>query len=209
MMFHDYASPITEPIEKHWVIRHHLQKKDPSAAVSDPVEPIVYYVDNGTPEPIRSGPARRRTLVGRGLRGRRLPQRLPGAGPAGRRRPDGPALQHDPLGTPIDARLVLRGRSGRSAHGADPEGQREPRIAAGAAGHHDRQRLDVGGQHRRPATSARQAILRTRTTSPTATRRPTPRRCRWRGSGSSRPTRSDTRWASRTTSPPARTAAPR
>ena len=32
MMFHDYASPITEPIEKHWVIRHHLQKKDPSAA---------------------------------------------------------------------------------------------------------------------------------------------------------------------------------
>ncbi len=53
MMFHDYASPITEPIEKHWAIRHHLQKKDPSAAVSDTVEPIVYYVDNGTPEPIR------------------------------------------------------------------------------------------------------------------------------------------------------------
>ncbi len=54
MMFHDYASPITEPIEKHWAIRHHLQKKDPAAAVSDVVEPIVYYVDNGTPEPIRS-----------------------------------------------------------------------------------------------------------------------------------------------------------
>ena len=54
LTFHDYASPITEPIEKHWAIRHHLQKKDPSAAVSDVVEPIVYYVDNGTPEPIRS-----------------------------------------------------------------------------------------------------------------------------------------------------------
>ena len=54
LMFHDYASPITEPIEKHWAIRHHLRKKDPAAAVSDPVEPIVYYVDNGTPEPIRS-----------------------------------------------------------------------------------------------------------------------------------------------------------
>ncbi len=54
LTFHDYASPITEPIEKHWAIRHHLQKKDPAAAVSDAVEPIVYYVDNGTPEPIRT-----------------------------------------------------------------------------------------------------------------------------------------------------------
>lgn len=54
LMFHDYASPITEPIEKHWAIRHHLQKKNPGAASSEPVEPIVYYVDNGTPEPIRS-----------------------------------------------------------------------------------------------------------------------------------------------------------
>ena len=54
LMFHDYASPITEPIEKHWAIRHHLQKKNPAAAVSDVVEPITYYVDNGTPEPIRS-----------------------------------------------------------------------------------------------------------------------------------------------------------
>lgn len=53
LTFHDYASPITEPIEKHWVIRHHLQKRDPASAVSDAVEPIVYYVDNGTPEPIR------------------------------------------------------------------------------------------------------------------------------------------------------------
>jgi len=52
--FYDYASPITEPIEKRWIVRHRLVKKDPAAAVSDPVEPIIYYVDNGTPEPIRS-----------------------------------------------------------------------------------------------------------------------------------------------------------
>ncbi len=52
--FHDYASPITEPVEKRWIARHRLQKKDPSAAVSEPVKPIVYYVDNGAPEPIRS-----------------------------------------------------------------------------------------------------------------------------------------------------------
>ena len=52
--FYDYASPITEPVEKRWISRHRLQKKDPSAAVSEPVKPIVYYVDYGTPEPIRS-----------------------------------------------------------------------------------------------------------------------------------------------------------
>jgi hypothetical protein len=52
--FYDYASPITDPIEKRWISRHRLQKKDPSATISEPVKPIVYYVDNGTPEPIRS-----------------------------------------------------------------------------------------------------------------------------------------------------------
>ena len=52
--FYDYASPFTEPIEKRWLVRHRLQKRDPDAAVSEPVKPIIYYVDNGTPEPIRS-----------------------------------------------------------------------------------------------------------------------------------------------------------
>lgn len=52
--FHDYASPITAPIEKRWIVRHRLQKKDPAAAVSEAIAPIVYYVDNGAPEPIRS-----------------------------------------------------------------------------------------------------------------------------------------------------------
>jgi hypothetical protein len=54
ILFYDYASPITEPVEKRWIQRHRLEKKDPSAAVSEPVKPIVYYVDNGAPEPIRS-----------------------------------------------------------------------------------------------------------------------------------------------------------
>lgn len=52
--FYDYASPFTEALEKRWIVRHRLQKRDPSAAVSEPVKPIVYYVDNGAPEPIRS-----------------------------------------------------------------------------------------------------------------------------------------------------------
>ena len=54
MMFYDYASPFDTPIEKRWIRRHRLQKKDPSAAISEVVKPIVYYVDNGVPEPIRS-----------------------------------------------------------------------------------------------------------------------------------------------------------
>ncbi|MEO5947155.1 MAG: zinc-dependent metalloprotease, partial [Chitinophagaceae bacterium] len=52
--YYDYSTPISEPIEKMFIMRHRLKKKDPSAAISDPVKPIVYYVDNGTPEPIRS-----------------------------------------------------------------------------------------------------------------------------------------------------------
>ncbi|MEA2235959.1 MAG: hypothetical protein QOC81_683 [Thermoanaerobaculia bacterium] len=52
--FFDYASPFTGPIEKQWIARHRLVKKDPSAALSEPVEPIVYYIDPGAPEPIRS-----------------------------------------------------------------------------------------------------------------------------------------------------------
>src|ERR1043165_562074 len=52
--FADYASPFTAPLEKRWISRHRLEKKDPNAAVSEPVAPIVYYVDPGAPEPIRS-----------------------------------------------------------------------------------------------------------------------------------------------------------
>ena len=52
--YFDYSTPVTEPIEKYFIIRHRLQKKDPTLAVSEAVKPIVYYLDNGTPEPIRS-----------------------------------------------------------------------------------------------------------------------------------------------------------
>lgn len=50
----DYATPIDEPITKRMINRHRLEKVDPNAAVSEAVEPIVYYLDPGTPEPIRS-----------------------------------------------------------------------------------------------------------------------------------------------------------
>jgi hypothetical protein len=50
----DYATPVTEPIVKRFIARHRLQKKDPKAPVSEAVNPIVYYLDRGAPEPIRS-----------------------------------------------------------------------------------------------------------------------------------------------------------
>ncbi|HXL21256.1 MAG TPA: zinc-dependent metalloprotease [Candidatus Dormibacteraeota bacterium] len=50
----DYATPVSEPIVKRFIARHRLEKKDPKGAVSDPVQPIVYYLDRGAPEPIRS-----------------------------------------------------------------------------------------------------------------------------------------------------------
>jgi hypothetical protein len=52
--FYDYSTPVSEPIEKFFIARHRLKKKDPTAAMSEPVKPIIYYLDNGTPEPIRS-----------------------------------------------------------------------------------------------------------------------------------------------------------
>ena len=50
----DYATPIGQPLQKRFIARHRLEKKDPNAAMSEPVEPIIYYLDPGTPEPVRS-----------------------------------------------------------------------------------------------------------------------------------------------------------
>jgi len=52
--FMDFSAPVDQPVRKHYISRHRLQKKDPNAAISDPVEPIVYYVDPGVPEPVRT-----------------------------------------------------------------------------------------------------------------------------------------------------------
>lgn len=52
--YQDYAAPLGEDMTVRLISRHRLEKRDPSAAVSDPVEPIVYYLDPGAPEPIRT-----------------------------------------------------------------------------------------------------------------------------------------------------------
>jgi len=53
-IFFDYSNPMGTPVDTHYLMRHRLEKKDPNAAVSEPVKPIIYYVDRGTPEPIRT-----------------------------------------------------------------------------------------------------------------------------------------------------------
>ncbi|WP_299247660.1 zinc-dependent metalloprotease [uncultured Aquimarina sp.] len=50
----DYATPIQEPIVKRYITRHRLEKKNPELAISEAKEPIIYYLDPGTPEPVRS-----------------------------------------------------------------------------------------------------------------------------------------------------------
>ena len=54
MSYMDYATPIQESIVKRYIIRHRLEKKNPELAMSEAVEPIIYYLDPGTPEPVRS-----------------------------------------------------------------------------------------------------------------------------------------------------------
>ena len=52
--YQDYSTPIGESLTKRFITRHRLKKKNPGAELSEPVEPIVYYLDPGTPEPVRS-----------------------------------------------------------------------------------------------------------------------------------------------------------
>ena len=52
--FENYAALPGQPMTQRFLRRHRLQKKDPAAAVSEPVKPIIYYLDPGAPEPIRS-----------------------------------------------------------------------------------------------------------------------------------------------------------
>ena len=52
--YEDYSAPLGQPLTQRFISRHRLQKKDPAAPVGEPVTPIVYYVDRGAPEPIRT-----------------------------------------------------------------------------------------------------------------------------------------------------------
>ena len=59
--FQDFSQPFDHPLTRYLISRWRLQKKDPSAAMSEPVKPLVFYLDPAIPEPIRSA-VRRGTL---------------------------------------------------------------------------------------------------------------------------------------------------
>ncbi len=52
--FADYSQPSSVGTEVEWIRRHRIEKNNPSAALSEPKEPIVYYLDPSVPEPTRS-----------------------------------------------------------------------------------------------------------------------------------------------------------
>jgi len=52
--FMDYATPVEDEITKKYITRHRLEKIDPNLEHSEAKEPIIYYLDPGTPEPVRS-----------------------------------------------------------------------------------------------------------------------------------------------------------
>ena len=52
--FSDYSRADSGSNEVEWIRRHRIEKKDPTAAMSEPKEPIVYYLDPGIPEPTRT-----------------------------------------------------------------------------------------------------------------------------------------------------------
>ncbi len=54
MTFYDYASPIEDDLHVKYIRRHRLIKKDPTKEMSEAVEPIIYYLDRGVPEPVKS-----------------------------------------------------------------------------------------------------------------------------------------------------------
>ncbi|QDP00249.1 zinc-dependent metalloprotease [Thalassotalea sp. PS06] len=52
--FADYASAIEDNLIQRLIPRHRLVKKNPNAERSEAVEPIIYYLDPGVPEPVKS-----------------------------------------------------------------------------------------------------------------------------------------------------------
>ena len=56
--FADFSQPYDRPLNRYLINRWRLQKKDPDAAMSEPVKPIVFYLDRAIPEPIRSAARR-------------------------------------------------------------------------------------------------------------------------------------------------------
>ena len=174
----DYAAALDEHAAKRASSAPSAGEEEPDgAAPSEPVEPIVYYLDPGTPEPVRTALLEGGRWWNQAFEAAGYRQRLPHGGAPRHGRPHGRPLQRGPVGAPLHPRVELRQLGRGPAHGGDPQGPRDAGLAAGAPGLPHRR-----GLLRRTRTGAR-------------TRRPS---APWRSSasGSSPPTRSATRWGS-------------
>jgi hypothetical protein len=52
--FKDFSATYSQGVDVQWIRRWRMEKKDSSAAMSEPKKPIIFYLDPGIPEPIRS-----------------------------------------------------------------------------------------------------------------------------------------------------------
>jgi len=52
--FLDFSQPLSASLDTRFQVRFRLEKTDPSAKVSTVKKPIIFYLDAGTPEPVRS-----------------------------------------------------------------------------------------------------------------------------------------------------------
>lgn len=93
----DYAAPLDAPTTVQYIPRHRMSKD----------QPIIYYLDPGVPEPVRSALLEGGLWPCRGFCRHRFTQRLSSTRVTGRCRSNGCALQRDSMGTPRHTRLVL------------------------------------------------------------------------------------------------------
>lgn len=52
--FLDFSQSYKQDLDRRYIARWRLEKKDPAAAISEPVKPITFYLDRAIPEPVRS-----------------------------------------------------------------------------------------------------------------------------------------------------------
>ena len=120
----DYSTPIGEPMVKRFLHRHRLEKKDPNAAMSEPVKPIQYWVDSGAPEDVQKALVEGASWWNQAFEAAGFINAFQVAVLPDGRRPHGHPLQHDQLGAPFHARLEHRRLGDRSAYRRDH--QRRP-----------------------------------------------------------------------------------
>ena len=129
----DFAAPLDQPLMKRMIARHRLEKKDPTAAVSDPVKPIVYYVDPGAPADIQRALIEGASWWNEAFEAAGFRNAFQVKVPAGCR-PDGCPLQHHPVGPPLYPGMVIRVGSRGSAHRRDHQGYCHSGFVARAPG---------------------------------------------------------------------------